>query len=173
MKTIYVIYRGQGMDSGFSNYCSSWEGTPMKLNGETLWFDSKEVAEKIAEDLKEKSADKFYSAGLSDSYDGNFPIEYQCREVVVPENSPSDLNSFQALVNQEYGKWNWFSLNGVANEVNPEVKELHPDLYECRECKDFGYTKEYINPTGVCVYCELEDDYNQQELEELLQENSK
>ena len=159
MKTIYVIYRGQGMDPGFGDYCSNWESTPLKLNGETLWFSSKEVAEKITKDLKEKSADKFYSAGLSDSYDGNFPIEYQCREVVVPENSPSDLNSFQSLVDQEQSGWDWFSLNGTSYEVDPEVKESHPHLHECQQCKSFGYTRDEINFIGICVYCEQETDY--------------
>lgn len=159
MKTIYVIYRGQGDDSGFGDYCSNWEDTPMTLNGDILWFNDREIAYRIAKELTDKSADKFYGAGRSDSYDGRFPIEYESREVVIPENAPSDLNYFQELVNQEQDDWDWFSLNGAAQDVSDEVKDLHPNLYECQQCKAFGYKRDEINFLGVCVYCELETAY--------------
>ena len=148
MKIIYVIYRGQGMDSGFGDYCSSWESTPMKLNGEILWFNSKEVAEKIAKDLTENSANKFYGAGKSSSYDGYFPVECECREVVVPENSPSDLSSFQSLVDQEQSGWNWNTASGYDTSEEDGEYELIPcptclgDGWEDKDletdCKDCG-----------------------------------
>ena len=162
MKKIYVIYRGQGDDGGFGDYVPCWENTPLTLRGETLWFNHKETAERVTKDLNELSQKEFYKSGLGDSYDGKFPIEYESRALIIPDNSPRDYESFQEILNQEFDSWNWFTANCETREVDEGVIKAHPNLLSCKECGNFGYSKLQIDrTTGICLYCETDEEYYQ------------
>ena len=45
--------------------------------------------------------------------------------------------------------------------MGEDVIKAHPNLFSCKECGDFGYSKLQINhTTGICVYCEDYEDFN-------------
>ena len=137
----------------------------MKLEGQILWFNSKDVATSFVERLNKQASEEFYHAGFGDSYDGNFPVEYKAREVVIPENAPSDLLSFEKIINQEFKSWNWFVNVDMMYDVEESVKKHYPHLHECKSCTQFGFEDLYfIKSEGICVYCkddiEMEKTYH-------------
>ena len=62
-KTLYLIYRGKGMDSGFGDYCSNWENSPVRLGVDILFFLEERDAKAFVEELNKESKNKFYSEG--------------------------------------------------------------------------------------------------------------
>lgn len=160
MKTIYLIYKGQGMDSGFGDYTSSWDNAPMDLEGEILWFNSEKTAESIVKKLNKASISEFHKAGLSTSYDGKFPVEYEVRSLTIPENAPKDLSSFEKILNQESPYLNFFSASDPEFEVEESVKSLYPHLHECKECMYFGFSDaSFDKESDCCIYCKESIEY--------------
>lgn len=106
-KTLYLIYSGYGVDGGFGDYSGvSWSDKPLAIKGETVWFSSESLAQEVVEKLNEESRSVFYSTGTHSSYDGEFPLEYECREIVIPENPESFYSVYEKIVEQDKERWN-------------------------------------------------------------------
>lgn len=84
----YAIYRGVGNDGGFGDYGgTSWDELPVRDDeGNFFSFASMEEAEQAARELSNRARTAFYSVGYHDTYDGNFPNEYEAR--IIPELGP-------------------------------------------------------------------------------------
>lgn len=105
-KTIYLIYAGTGRDGGFGDYAGArWSTAPLKLDGETIWFESFETAETLVKQLNEESAKVFYTEAKYEQYDGMFPLEYEVRKVAVPSNEASTSDTFQKIFESQKGRW--------------------------------------------------------------------
>ena len=101
----YVIYAGVGRDGGFGDYAGAyWEEDPVEIDGKVIWFQSQDEAQKVMDDLNEKSWQKFSEAGHGESYSGEFPIEYEWRKIVVPTGDHvSDVKAIE-LITEAHGK---------------------------------------------------------------------
>lgn len=86
----YVIQGGWGMDGGFGDYSSPYFGSPMTFNNDLLFMNDKVEMVETIEELNRLASDAFYSVGVHDSYDGNFPYEYTMTAVpgIVPSHAP-------------------------------------------------------------------------------------
>lgn len=105
-KTIYLIYAGTGKDGGFGKYVGvSWSESPIKVDGEAIWFRDLESAEVLVRELNEASSNVFYSEAKYEKYDGMFPLEYEIRKIVIPSNEPSSSENFQKIFASESSRW--------------------------------------------------------------------
>ena len=105
-KAIYLIYAGTGKDGGFGDYAGvSWSSAPVKVDGETVWFDDVELAVALVKSMNEASSNVFYSEAKYEKYDGMFPLEYEVRKIVIPSNAPSSVENFQKIFESEKGRW--------------------------------------------------------------------
>lgn len=105
-KTIYLIYAGTGKDGGFGDYAGvSWSSAPVKVDGETVWFEEIETAETLVKSLNEASSNVFYSEAKYEKYDGMFPLEYEVRKIVIPSNEPSTVDNFQKIFESQQERW--------------------------------------------------------------------
>lgn len=104
--TMYILYSGYGIDGGFGDYSGvSWSNEPVKIEGETVWFDDYEVAQNVVKKLNAKSSEKFYSTGFHSAYDGNFPMEYKIQKIEIPRNSSFDENALDLVSEKDVKKW--------------------------------------------------------------------
>lgn len=105
--TIYLIYAGTGKDGGFGDYAGvSWSTSPVKVDGETVWFEDINSAEALVKSLNEASSNAFYSEAKYEKYDGMFPLEYEVRKIIIPANESSTSDNFQKIFVSESGRWN-------------------------------------------------------------------
>lgn len=105
-RTMYILYSGYGIDSGFGDYAGvHWNTNPVKVNEKTVWFDNSETADLVVKELNKQSSEKFYSTGFHSSYDGNFPMEYKAQEITIPENHSFDTDIITAIAVQDSNSW--------------------------------------------------------------------
>lgn len=105
-KTIYLIYAGTGRDGGFGDYSGAdWSSAPIKLDGETVWFENPDEAEALVQKLNVASSDTFSTEAKHEVYFGMFPLEYEVRKIVVPSNAPSTVSSFQKIFEAQKVRW--------------------------------------------------------------------
>jgi hypothetical protein len=105
-KAIYLIYAGTGKDGGFGDYAGvNWSSAPVKVDGETVWFEEVELAETLVKSLNEASSNVFYSEAKYEKYDGMFPLEYEVRKIVIPSNNPSTVDNFQKIFAAQKNRW--------------------------------------------------------------------
>lgn len=101
----YVIYAGVGRDGGFGDYAGAyWDEEPVKIDGKVIWFQDQNDAQKVMDDLNEKSWRKFSEAGRGDQYSGEFPIEYEWRKIVVPTNDSVSYAKAVELITEAHEK---------------------------------------------------------------------
>lgn len=101
----YVIYGGVGRDGGFGDYAGTyWDDTPIAVDGKTIWLQSQSEAEKVVEHLNNSSWEAFRAAGHGVSYTGEFPIEYEWREIVVPTSDHVSHVEAIELITESDGK---------------------------------------------------------------------
>ena len=102
----YVIYAGVGRDGGFGDYAGAyWEEEPVKIDGKVIRFQDQNEAQKVMDDLNEKSWRKFSEAGHGASYSGEFPIEYEWRKIVVPTGDSVSHTKVIELITKEDEKY--------------------------------------------------------------------
>lgn len=105
-KAIYLIYAGTGKDGGFGDYAgASWSNAPVKVDGETVWFEDLETAEALVKSLNEASSNVFYSEAKYEQYDGMFPLEYEVRKIIIPSNEPSTADNFLKIFETQKVRW--------------------------------------------------------------------
>ena len=85
MSIKHVIYKGTGRDGGFGDYAGAyWDDLPVAdASGNYYSFETAEEADQVAKELSERAAKAFYAVGYHDTYDGEFPDEYEAR--AIPE----------------------------------------------------------------------------------------
>lgn len=105
--TFYMLYAGVGRDGGFGDYAGAyWDEEPVKINDEIIWFQTEDDAQKVVDDLNEKSWRKFSEAGHGEPYTGEFPIEYEWRKIVVPTgNSVSHTKAIELITEKDKDAW--------------------------------------------------------------------
>lgn len=122
--TLYLIYSGYGRDGGFGDYAGvSWANTPLTLDNEIVWFKNEKTAQETVDRLNEASKTVFYSQGAHDSHDGNFPLEYEYRAIIVPSNPPARTDVFDKIKEQDKEHWNNFN-------YDPEYEKYEKHLVD-------------------------------------------
>lgn len=92
---MFLIYGGHGTDGGFGDYAPPrWSRMPLKCEanystqGQYVWFETEDEAKKVVDSLNAASRKVFYASGTHGSYDGEFPYEYEYREIPKIDNPP-------------------------------------------------------------------------------------
>lgn len=105
-KTIYLIYAGVGRDGGFGDYTgASWSTIPIKVDGETIWFEDESDALELCRQLSDASAKTFYNEATYEQYNGMFPMEYEARKIVIPSTAASTADNFQKIFESQKTRW--------------------------------------------------------------------
>jgi hypothetical protein len=104
--TIYLIYAGTGNDGGFGDHAGvSWSSSPIKIDGQTVWFENQAEAEAIVEELNHASSNVFNMQAKYENYNGMFPLEYEARKITIPSNKPATSENFQKIFTSESMRW--------------------------------------------------------------------
>jgi hypothetical protein len=105
MKTYYVIYSGRGTDGGFGDYAPPyWSADPVAVNGRTIWFAHEPEAAEATVALNRAAANAFYEAGHGGSYTGDFPVEYEWRKIVAPDDAACDVDQAIELISDAHAE---------------------------------------------------------------------
>lgn len=102
----WVLHSGVGSDGGFGDYAPpTWSEDPVTVKGQVIWFGSAAEAKSVAGTLNDLSTNAFYETGTHCAYDGCFPVEYEVRKIVVPNNQRSTHRVLNELADEYSQEW--------------------------------------------------------------------